>query len=65
MWDNPDYLFNEFYELLHRWNKRECLPTDKVEFPDIWNYLEEKEDMVEELIEMLELALKQGWYERK
>ena len=65
VWDNPDYLFNNFYEFLHRWNKRECLPADKVEFSDIWNYLEETEGMVEELIEMLELALEQGWYERK
>ena len=64
-WDNPHYLFNDFYQFLHRWKDKTCKYEDRLEFKEVWNYFEEDEDIVPELIEMFDLALKQGWYERK
>jgi hypothetical protein len=64
-WDNPEYLFNEFYQFLHRWKDRICKYEDQLEFKEVWNYFEEDEDIVPELIEMFDVALKQGWYEHK
>ena len=64
-WDNPHYLFNEFYQFLHRWNNKTTIYADELDFKDVWNYFEEDEDIVPELIKMFDVALKQGWYERK
>jgi hypothetical protein len=60
VWDNEDFIFGEFKAFLHRWKHRTLLPEDTTEFEEIWDILDE--ETVEELIEMLELALKQKWY---
>ena len=26
VWDNEDFLFNDFYQFLHRWKNRDCTP---------------------------------------
>lgn len=64
-WDNSSYLFDTFYPFLLRWKDRQTLKEDREEFKDVWDYLESDEDIVPELIEMFDLALKQGWYEYK
>jgi hypothetical protein len=64
-WDNEDYLFNIFYPFLHRWKNRICKPEDEIEFKEVWHYLENNEDLVEELIEMFNEALNQKWYNRE
>jgi len=62
-WDNDDYIFGKFYKFLKRWKRKELKKKDKKEFEDIWHILNDQ--TVEELIEMIEYALKKGWYEPK
>lgn len=64
-WDNDTYLFDTFYPFLHRWKDRICTYEDQLEFKEVWEYFEENEELVDELIEMFDEALKQGWYEPK
>ena len=59
IWDNDNFIFNEFYNFLKRWENN--YEDDKI-FKELWNFT--KED-VKELIEMLEEALKQGWYDKR
>ena len=64
-WDNEDYLFEKFYPFLLRWKSRWCFPTDYKDFADVWQYFEDNEELIDELIEMFDVALKQGWYVSK
>ena len=65
VWDNEDFLFDDFYQFLHRWKNRVCSSEDHSNFKDIWNYFEGNEDLIDELIEMFDEALKQKWYNGK
>lgn len=59
-WDNEDYIFVRFRQFLKRWKDRELISDDKKEFKEIWDLL--NKDSVDDLIEMIEQALKRGWY---
>lgn len=61
MWDNDDYIFGKFYKFLKRWKKGELKKNDPKKFNDIWGLL--TYPRVEELINMLEYAIKEKWYE--
>lgn len=61
LWDNDDYIFNDLYEFLKRWEKDEVWIKDKEKFQDIWPIL--SNDLVKELVEMIEYALEEKWYE--
>ena len=63
VWDNEDFIFGKFYRFLKRWNNNQLKKKDKEEFEDIWDIL--TDDLVEEMLAMLDLAITEGWYERK
>ena len=64
-WDNPVFLFENFYPFLLKWKERTISPTDRIIHEEVLEYLESDESVVTELIEMFEEAIKQGWYEFK
>lgn len=62
MWDNPAFIFGKFYKFLNRWKKKELKKKDKENFSDIWEIL--SDDLVEDLLEMLEEAIRLGWKQK-
>ena len=64
-WDNPAFLFENFYPFLLKWKEKTTSPTDRIIHEEVLEYLESDESVVTELIEMFEEAIKQKWYEFK
>lgn len=63
-WDNPPYIFEIFYEFLHRLRDGSTVSKDKKLISKrVWKYLMKNDSLVDDLIEMLDEAIKQGWYE--
>jgi hypothetical protein len=63
VWDNDHFIFGKFYRFLTRWDKKSLKKKDEEKFKDIWHRL--TEDLVKEMLEMLDSAIMDGWYERK
>lgn len=63
MWDNEDFIFGKFYRFLNRWDKKRLKKKDEENFKDIWPIL--TDELVGEMLEMLDSAIMDGWYERK
>ena len=63
MWDNDHFIFGKFYKFLNRWDKKRLKKKDEETFKDIWSLL--TDDLVKEMLEMLDSAIMDGWYERK
>lgn len=63
LWDNDSFIFGKFYKFLKRWKEGRLKKKDKEKFADIWSILDD--DVVNELIEMIEYALEEKWYEPK
>ena len=60
-WDNDDFIFNKFYMFLWRWYTDDYTEEDEETFKEIWVF---SKNEIKELIEMLDEALKQGWYDK-
>lgn len=61
VWDNPYWIFGEFYQFLLGWVNKDLRKEDKETFADIWEHL--TDDIVGELLEIVEEAKKE-WYEK-
>jgi hypothetical protein len=59
-WDNDDFIFGKFYKFLKRWDNKRLKKKDEEKFQEIWSIL--TDDLVSELLEMLDLAIKKEWY---
>ena len=63
-WDNSEFLFNEFYQFLIKYKNDELTYEELLtSYPEIITEIDD--DVVGELIEMFNEAIKQGWYEPK
>ena len=62
-WDNPDFIFKKFYKFLLRWKNKSLKNKDYINYTDIWQIL--NDEKVEEIINILDSAIEQGWYIRE
>jgi hypothetical protein len=62
-WDNSDFIFIKFYKFLHRWKNKTLKRKDRANYDDIWIIL--TDERVEEIIDMIDSAINQGWYIRE
>ena len=62
-WDNPDFIFKKFYKFLLRWENKSLKDKDYINYTDIWIIL--TDERVEEIINILDSAIEQGWYIRE
>jgi hypothetical protein len=58
-WDNREYIFQNFKQFLIRYKERMLLPSDKEEFEEIWQILNDEE--VEVLLELIDAGEKLEW----
>lgn len=60
-WDSGKFIFGEFYDFVLRWINQDLRVEDKLNFAEVWDFFEHGE-FAEEILEMIETAIAQGWY---
>lgn len=63
-WDNPSFIFENFYNFLNKYINGKDVSDIISDFKEILHFIEIQEN-AKEILEMLDLAIKQNWDKTK